>query len=1563
MRLTRFAPVNYLMEKIGTFRKTPRHKFCLITGLAVNLRTTTAICFAVAWSVATVAAFAQDNERPLGLPLVKTDSDYTALLNEAKKAAQREDFADAVELYQGLIERGGDVVFESSRGLYLPIAEGARRGIAELPEKGLNLYLSLYEPVAQRAVAEAIESADLAALLQTASQYSLTASAARAHYMAGVYYFDRGEFALAARYFRKALASPRAAQVNAALARARLAVALSRLSRADELAILEKETAATLPNATIKIGGRERSLVEFIKEQIAATGAIAGPPADEPTEWRMQGGNPSGTKLMADSEFALNPQWVVPFGDTSYNPQQVAQFRQNFGMTQETELIPPALVIGNRVIVRTWDWLYDINAFTGAREKERQEARLDLSPNPQQQIYDTNRWGISSDGARVFYLERFPIAQQAGVMWGGRPQPPAQARSNFLIARDLTTYKIVWRIGGADETDEWLRAAIFVTAPTPSEGRLFALAEAFQSLHLVCLDAETGRVLWKSYLSSLPPRAVSSGMYGYVTPLPNTPPAVSGDSVVCITNGGILASFDRSTGDVRWVVQYPSTFNQMPEAGGRFLGGRMPTPVRGQQNPLIIYNDAIYALPADSDTVAAYDLDTGKTLWSVERGTAQYLAGISKDRLVLVGNEAVCLAARDGKILWRTRDLSGIAQGRPAMSEKYLYVSQKDQGVARVDLANGSTTLLPLGSPSSPLGSLVLLKDKLIVTTPLGVAAYLSYEGAFDNATKIIAAAANDPAKLPELYRQRAVVSFNCLRYDKAIEDFRKAADLARAQQQTDPLREYLWQLTQAHVQLALKLPPDQAAEQLNLAAAVAKDSAFADSDFGARARSEVAFTAAIFHEAAKNHPHAVAALQEILDSIPEVTLDAPNYRVEDGRVITGMARITTKNSDFARQEIGRLIKAHGATIYAAQDAAAKQLRARAAAANNIPQLVEVARRYPFSSSADGALQDAAEFYFKAQNYADAEKMLSLWRARYQPSTMPPQLLAALALTYENQKRDLLARRYVARLNKHPHDRAIQFANYRGTVGNFLQTAAQRLDLDLTRLKTTWTDLPGDLQLPLARGGSQQRFNQGGMRQLLVDTESTPVIHNDNIIMLEPPPNAQIAALNPRTLEPQWKALADFNPAAFAVARQWPPQQLISKIYEDMLVVADRDKVVGINAQSGKRQWVVPVQRPAQNASAIFGVNHVFATDQLGKITAIDPVGGKRLWEHAGRSPSNFLQIETGAEHIAVIGHSQVATNFINQRGGAPAHPRIINVAPQPRAGIGPSVTVVTCISTVTGKVTGEFRVESSADTQWHMTENDQLILQGSNFVRCYSPSDGKVLWEAGFRDGTPRLLVASEEFAICAIDSQTKQDIVAIDLESGKIRWRRTLEDKGRKVFAITAVVQRDQVVILGALATQNISPQGGVMRLRRVVNQQGYTVQGPRLAAIGLSDGGARHVSKLSANVDDINWQWIQSPVVTENQIVTVVKQQMGATKILACVNDANSGALLQEISVDDAGGNQPAANQPAAVLGGAAIIRIGGMVGNPQGFHSAGNAAVANGVLVIEGSNDIVTFGSGK
>jgi hypothetical protein len=177
--------------------------------------------------------------------------------------------------------------------------------------------------------------------------------------------------------------------------------------------------------------------------------------------------------------------------------------------------------------------------------------------------------------------------------------------------------------------------------------------------------------------------------------------------------------------------------------------------------------------------------------------------------------------------------------------------------------------------------------------------------------------------------------------------------------------------------------------------------------------------------------------------------------------------------------------------------------------------------------------------------------------------------------------------------------------------------------------------------------------------------------------------------------------------------------------------------------------------------------------------------------------------------------------------------------------------------------------------------------------------------------------------------------------------------------VLAISAVVQRDQVVIAGALQAANLNPRGGVIRLRRVVNQQGYQVIGPRIAAFGLADGKARFLSKLFANDDDVNWQWLLGPVVTENQVITVVKQQLGAQRLLACITDANSGALLQELAVDQPAANQPAAANPAIVVGGGLALRLGAAGGNPQGFMSAGNAAVANGVLIIEGSAEIIVF----
>jgi outer membrane protein assembly factor BamB len=438
----------------------------------------------------------------------------------------------------------------------------------------------------------------------------------------------------------------------------------------------------------------------------------------------------------------------------------------------------------------------------------------------------------------------------------------------------------------------------------------------------------------------------------------------------------------------------------------------------------------------------------------------------------------------------------------------------------------------------------------------------------------------------------------------------------------------------------------------------------------------------------------------------------------------------------------------------------------------------------------------------------------------------------------------------------------------------------------------------------------------------------------------------QLAALDPKTLEPLWKALADFGAAAYGVRQSWQPMQLVAHMFDEMLVVADREKAVGIDARSGKRTWVFSVNPPSAAVSAIFGANQIFVTDLRGKVTAIDPMTGKRLWEHQARTATNFIQIEPGSEFVAVVSPPTVGVNAFQARGGVGGNNRLLPVQPRaPAPGLNAAAYHVACLSAVTGKLVSEIKMETNEELTVQMTEADQLLVTGGQIARCYAPSTGSVVWEAGFRDGGLRGLAVMEELFVAARDSETREEILALSMETGKILWRAALEEKGRRVWALAADVQQDQVLITGALQSASLEQVRARRRTRRyAIGTQISQVTGARLAAIGLSDGGLRWLNKLAPTLEDSVSLFLQAPLITETQAITVARRQNDG-QLVAYVTDASTGLALQELRVEDR-------SQPAV----AGALRF-----DPNVFNSPGVAGVVNGALVIEGAAEIQVFDS--
>lgn len=157
---------------------------------------------------------------------------------------------------------------------------------------------------------------------------------------------------------------------------------------------------------------------------------------------------------------------------------------------------------------------------------------------------------------------------------------------------------------------------------------------------ILCLDAATGKELWKS---TYPSSAVTGPAASH--PGPRSTPAVSNGKVVTFGASGILSCLDASNGKVLWRKDNPD--NAFPQ----FFTG---------MSPLIVDNLCIAHLgKKDNGRVVAFDLSTGKEKWTWTGDGPAYaspsLMTAEGKQLVVVQTEKnlVGLDIADGKLVWQ----------------------------------------------------------------------------------------------------------------------------------------------------------------------------------------------------------------------------------------------------------------------------------------------------------------------------------------------------------------------------------------------------------------------------------------------------------------------------------------------------------------------------------------------------------------------------------------------------------------------------------------------------------------------------------------------------------------------------------------------------------------------------------------------------------------------------------------------------------------------------------------------------------------------------------------------
>lgn len=209
---------------------------------------------------------------------------------------------------------------------------------------------------------------------------------------------------------------------------------------------------------------------------------------------------------------------------------------------------------------------------------------------------------------------------------------------------------------------------------------------------ILCLDATTGKELWKSPYPSI---AVTGPAGSH--PGPRSTPAVSAGKIVTFGADAIISCLDANTGKVLWRRENPT--NAVPQ----FYTG---------MSPLIVDNLCfVYVGKKDNGEVLALDLNTGNEKWKWTGDGPAYASPsvmtIDGRKHLIVQSEKnlMALDMTDGKLIWQfptpvqQRFYNSVS---PCIDGQIIYLSGQGTGTKAIKVEKSGNEYVPKELWSNP---------------------------------------------------------------------------------------------------------------------------------------------------------------------------------------------------------------------------------------------------------------------------------------------------------------------------------------------------------------------------------------------------------------------------------------------------------------------------------------------------------------------------------------------------------------------------------------------------------------------------------------------------------------------------------------------------------------------------------------------------------------------------------------------------------------------------------------------------------------------------------------------
>jgi len=470
---------------------------------------------------------------------------------------------------------------------------------------------------------------------------------------------------------------------------------------------------------------------------------------------------------------------------------------------------------------------------------------------------------------------------------------------------------------------------------------------------LVAVELKSGKVIWRTFLcGSRPVTGPSPSQWGAGGALLSElgqPLLIAGRTACIVTNLGAVAAVDINSGNLRWLRLYPRYVSKeltaAPAGGGFIHRQAVRTPGRGEVRMWepcapVLAGGLLLCAPQDCDFLMAIDPQTGRLVWRAPRVGMRRLLGVLSGHAILSGSNSV--VARDlgnGKAVWR-RKLKGRVVGHGAVGADYVAISTS-RGLEVLDGSGRSLFSYRWKKPKVEAGNVLVHGENIYTVSATHLNAY------FDMAAvkrRLAAGAKAQPGKaLPHFLKGALAIAGGSS--EEAIGVLRTALKLAGPRERyagqllSDAIKGKLWQCYWQLAETRLKKGEhEEALVHIDAALACAPDSGRASRALLQRAKSL---------RALKRDTEALGTYHRLMAEHP----DAPCSRPDGSRLRAWL---------LAKTEISGMLKAGGAEAYAACEARASELLAKARESGKATDAEKVVGLYPNSKAASQALLLAA---------------------------------------------------------------------------------------------------------------------------------------------------------------------------------------------------------------------------------------------------------------------------------------------------------------------------------------------------------------------------------------------------------------------------------------------------------------------------------------------------------------------------------------------------------------------------------------------------------------------------